>query len=600
MQFVINHLWQSSCFGLLAALLVFLLRHHSPKVRYWIWLSASMKFLIPFALLVSLGSIVPRPAQDTKASVPDPVFSTTLVQIAEPFSPVPGPTVPARARRTNNWAPIAAGSVWTLGFLAIALARFRSWLGVRATLRASTSIKLPIPVPALITPGAEEPGIVGFLHPVLVLPAQFLERLNPRQLGAILTHEMCHVRRRDNLFAAVHMVVEAIFWFHPLVWWVGSRMVEERELACDEEVLRRGCQPADYVQGILKVCSYYTESPLPCVSGVTGADVKKRLRAILAGTIAEELTGVRKAALAMVGLAALTVPLLIGVLTAPVIRAQSPPANTPRFEVASIKPCKEPNNGPSPRSSPGRLVEDCRELLNLIGNAYTTFANGRYNSNSEPAPIQGDPSWTRSASYNINAKAEGNPSVAMMLGPMMQRLLEDRFHLKIHRETREGPVYFLTVARGGPKLHPFKEGSCTPWAIPPQPLAPGTRQYCSITIRPGPTSSSMQGLGATIDEFSKTLPVDRPVIDKTGIAGRFDIRVRFSSEGTGMEGGAREIGPPPASDRSRASDPSKVPDRAGAPSIFVALQEELGLRLEAGRGPVETLVIDHIEKPSDN
>ena len=102
---------------------------------------------------------------------------------------------------------------------------------------------------------------------------------------------MCHVRRRDNFFAAVHMVVEAIFWFHPLVWWIGSRMVEERELACDEEVLRMGCEPADYVEGILKVCRLYTESPLPCVSGVTGADVKKRLRAILAGGIASELSG---------------------------------------------------------------------------------------------------------------------------------------------------------------------------------------------------------------------------------------------------------------------------------------------------------------------
>ena len=259
-------------------------------------------------------------------------------------------------------------------------------------------------------------------------------RRSYNRTGAILTHELCHVRRRDNLFAAVHMAVEAIFWFHPLVWWVGSRLLEERELACDEEVLRTGCEPSDYVEGILKVCRLYTESPLPCVSGVTGADVKKRLRSILEGTIATELSGARKAALAITGLAAVATPILIGVMTAPVIRAQSPPANTPRFEVASIKPCKDANNGPSSKSSPGRLVEDCHELLNLVGNAYTTYADGHLNFNSEPAPITGDPSWARSASYTINAKAEGNPSVAMMLGPMMQRLLEDRFHLKIYQE----------------------------------------------------------------------------------------------------------------------------------------------------------------------
>jgi bla regulator protein BlaR1 len=200
--------------------------------------------------------------------------------------------------------------------LAIALARCRSWWGVRTALRAGTSIELPIPIRALLTPGAEEPGIVGFLRPVLILPAQLLEHLNRGQLGAILTHELCHVRRRDNLFAAIHMVVEAIFWFHPLVWWIGSRMVEERELACDEEVLRMGCEPADYVEGILKVCRFYTESPSPCISGVTGADVKKRLRTILAGSIAPELSGAKKMALAAIGLAALAAPVVIGVLNA--------------------------------------------------------------------------------------------------------------------------------------------------------------------------------------------------------------------------------------------------------------------------------------------
>src|ERR1700724_4547626 len=91
--FIVNHLWQSSCFGLLAGLLAFVLRKNSAKVRYWVWLSASLKFLIPFALLVSLGSVVPRPAQ-RPVSVAAPVFPNTLVQIAQPFSPAPKATVP--------------------------------------------------------------------------------------------------------------------------------------------------------------------------------------------------------------------------------------------------------------------------------------------------------------------------------------------------------------------------------------------------------------------------------------------------------------------------------------------------------------------------
>ena len=584
--FISNHLWQSSCFALLAGWLAFVLRKNSPKVRYWVWLSASLKFLIPFALLVSLGSVVPRPTRHP-VSVPAPVFPNTLVQIAEPFSPALKATVPAHV--SLHWAPVAIAFVWALGFCAIALARCRSWLGVRAALRSSTPIELPIPVRTRITPGAGEPGIVGFLRPVLVLPTQLLEHLNPRELGAILTHELCHVRRRDNFFAAVHMVVEAIFWFHPLVWWIGSRMVEERELACDEEVLRMGCEPTDYVEGILKVCRFYLESPLPCISGVTGADVKKRLRAILAGSISRELNGARKAALAVIGLAALAAPITIGVLVAPVIQAQFAPANTPRFEVASIKPCSAPLNVPAPNSSPGRLATDCAELLNLMGNAYTSYADGRLKLNSEPTPITGGPSWVRNSSYDINARAEGNPSVLMMLGPMMQKLLEDRFQLKIHRQTSEGPVYFLTVARGGPKLHAFTEGSCMPWSVPPPPDAfkPGTK-ICGGMING--IASSVEAPGSTLDEFSKVLRilVDRPVIDKTGIAGRFDIRVRFSREGTVLD------------DIRLGKNPATAADPTGAPSIFVALQEELGLKLEAGRGPVDTLVIDHIERPTEN
>jgi len=111
--FIVNHLWQSSCFALLAGLLAFVLRKNSPKIRYWVWLSASLKFLIPFALLVTLGSVVPRPARD-QVSVAAPVFPNTIVQIAQPFPTASSPTVPART--PLDWVPVAIGVVWALGF----------------------------------------------------------------------------------------------------------------------------------------------------------------------------------------------------------------------------------------------------------------------------------------------------------------------------------------------------------------------------------------------------------------------------------------------------------------------------------------------------
>ena len=95
---------------------------------------------------------------------------------------------------------------------------------------------------------------------------------------SVTEHELCHARRRDNLTSAVHMIVETVFWFHPLVWWIGARLVEERERACDEAVLSLGSEPLDYAEGILTVCMSYVESPLSLVSGVTGANLKKRIQ----------------------------------------------------------------------------------------------------------------------------------------------------------------------------------------------------------------------------------------------------------------------------------------------------------------------------------
>jgi bla regulator protein BlaR1 len=145
---------------------------------------------------------------------------------------------------------------------AIALIRLRDWLRIRAAVRSSVLLEFPAKIEIRVSPGLLEPGVVGLLRPILLLPAGIVERLTTRQMEAVLAHEFCHVRRRDNLTAAMHMLVEAIFWFHPLVWWIGARLVVERERACDEDVLRLGSEPHVYAEAILNVCKHYLESPL--------------------------------------------------------------------------------------------------------------------------------------------------------------------------------------------------------------------------------------------------------------------------------------------------------------------------------------------------
>ncbi|MEO5925918.1 MAG: M56 family metallopeptidase [Bryobacteraceae bacterium] len=564
-EFIVNHVWQSSCAVLFAALLNFALRSNSPKIRYWVWLSASLKFLVPFALLVSMGSLVPQPPSGVTEVVP--VFSNTLVQISAPYSTAP--RVPAES--SQDWVPFSIGVVWVLGFLAITLGRYRDWLRVRATLRGSDHVALPIPILAVIVSGVAEPGIVGFLRPVLVLPAQLLERLDPEQLSAILTHEMCHVRRRDNVFAAVHMVVEAVFWFNPLVWWVGSRMVEERELACDEEVLRAGCEPTDYVEGILKVCRFCKESPLPCISGVTGADVKKRLLSILAGRISKELSMGKKALLAASGLTALAVPIAIGVLVASTIRAQSPPADADKFEVASIKRNVSGDRGRYIRPSIGHLSIINMPVKNLITYAYQVH----------DFQISGGPSWLSSEYYNVEAKAESAATPKQMEGVMLRVLLEDRFQLRVRHETKELPIYELRVVNES-KLRPSSDKECIAFD-PGNPLLPSQGQSVSdmcgyIGLGRGSLTARQVDLSDLAMAFSQVL--GRPVVDKTGITRKVEGSLKFDPAII-------------ANSPDGFSDPT-------LPSIFTAVEEQLGLKLESARGPVDVLVIERAERPSEN
>jgi uncharacterized protein (TIGR03435 family) len=285
----------------------------------------------------------------------------------------------------------------------------------------------------------------------------------------------------------------------------------------------------------------------------------------------------------------------IGILLmqASLSRAQTPP---PHFEVASVKlnsDCGNFRGGRVP-FSPGRITMECTTLQNLIQSAYVFFANG-VSLNQEMVQISGGPGWVESDRYDVAAKAEGAAQVEQMMGPMMRALLEDRFKLKIHRETKETPIYALTVAKSGLKLHPVKEGGCIPIDLNhlPQPPEPGQPRpnYCgNISMRMSPQGITMDARGLSMKEFAQRLSsiLDRKVVDKSGIAGQFDFHLEFAPDettrGFGGRGGAGEAA-------------SATPE---GPSVFSALQEQFGLKLMPDKGPVDSLVIDHVEKPSEN
>src|ERR1019366_6588453 len=303
------------------------------------------------------------------------------------------------------------------------------------------------------------------------------------------------------------------------------------------------------------------------------------------------LNGARRR-LAIAGLTAITA--VIGMLASPRSRAQSLQTD-PAFEVTSVKTnqgCRGAGRGSGGTTSPGRMTLECAELRDLILTAHGIYANG-----SSPDPrgfrmqVLGGPGWVDSERYDIAAKAEGNPPFTQLYGPMLRALLADRFQLKVHRETKEVPVYFLTVAKGGARLQPAKEGSCVASDINhalPQP-APGQP-------RPRACGSQVSGPEGTFDLYGATMAglstqlamrLDRDVSDKTGIVGMFDIHLEVSRADLALRalagGEVREAAP---------TTPLVATDSTG-PSIFTALQQQLGLRLESARGTVDSLVIDH-------
>jgi beta-lactamase regulating signal transducer with metallopeptidase domain len=314
MAALLDHLWQSTLFAAAIALVMPLFRRQAASLRFWLWFAASMKFLVPFALLVALG----RHVLDAFA----PAVTAPLLTAIHPA-----------AARFIMAAPLLAPSpvhipaaelaviVWAVGLIAISLFCLSRWLDLRASLREAYPVAADAPVPVKSAASFLEPGLVGVWRPVILLPKGLAQQLTQAEMDAVLAHELCHLRRRDNLLAALHMLVEGLFWFHPLVWWIGGRLVEERERACDESVVASGIRPLTYAEGILKICRFYVQSPLACASGVSGADLQMRLGAIMAGGPRTGLDASRRMLLAGMAVMTLLPPLTAGMLgTAPVSR----------------------------------------------------------------------------------------------------------------------------------------------------------------------------------------------------------------------------------------------------------------------------------------
>jgi uncharacterized protein (TIGR03435 family) len=480
-------------------------------------------------------------------------------------------------------------AVWLAGAIALSIRLIGGWIvaaRIRSTLvrpappewqqtlsRLKARVGVTRPVRLLTSARVQAPAVVGWIRPVMLVPIGALAGLPSEQLEALLTHELAHIRRHDYLVNILQSVAEALLFYHPAIWWVSGHIRTGRELCCDDAAVSLTGDAFTYALALAEIESSRPVHINAAVAAKGGS---------LTDRIARLLGQPRPASRTLPGPAVIVTAILM-VVMAYGLFGQS--AESPRFAVASVKRGSdwtlEVPMGVGPRPG-GRLTTTNAPLIFLIQRAYGVDAY----------QVVGGPAWINSDGYNIEAKPETNTDQKQMW-LMLQTLLADRFKLGLHRETRELPVFALTATKGGPKLAAPKGGACNETMPPPdaarqQPIAPP----CGPGIFKAGTGLTMQGINLTMAKFTGFLgrTIGREVIDRTGFTGKFDLHLEFAFDDAiaGL--------PHP----SRAGDADQSADPLLRASITIALRDQLGLRLEATKGPVEVLVIDHVERPTEN
>lgn len=609
-----NHLWQSTVFAAVAGLLTLTLRNHHARARYWLWSAASVKFLIPFSWLTAVGNQVSWVRHSSPATAA--AYGTNLyITVGEFSQPFTRPSMANISHATSAspsphlFESLLVG-LWLCGLFGVVVLWFIRWRRLSATVRTSVplhegcevellarlqhALHIPKPIEIRLSQNMLEPGIFGLRRPVLLWPAGISNRLAPKHLEAILAHELWHVRRRDNLAAALHMIVEALFWFHPLVWWVGARLVDERERACDEQVLELGSQREVYAESILKVCEFCLAAPLACVSGVTGSDLKKRMVHIMSTQVIRKLDFARKLLLTAAAFAALAVPITFGLLHATPSRAQSSDqtstASAHTFESFFIKPSADATPNPAYAGGNTHMIQmmfgpDGFQATNIT---LSTLIQEAYGVQADQ--ISGGPDWLNSDRFDVVAKVAkselpnfGLPAYKSATREMMQSALAQHTGLVAHTETRDLPVYALVVAEGGSKLHPSQgvpqpEGMTGPDG---RALVAAHRMKMEMG---GGQAIGLAAQRVAVTDFAQHLSrqLGSTVVDKTGLKGDYDFTLQWA-------------GAPTPND---AENPSAEKTAATAASLSAALEQQLGLKLQPVTQPMPIVVIDHIEKPA--
>ena len=575
---LIESVIRSTLIAAFAGLVLTLMRIKAPAVKHAVWAGVVLAMLLlPFVrkMIPKIPLPLLRPAiRETGALA---VLPPDLVGQAPGLRGALGPaSSPSHtADRRMDWPIVAylAGVFVFLIRLGIGMAR------VKALLRGTVSCAAPV--------------TVGWLRPQVILPDDS-SQWSQEKLDAVLAHEREHACRRDPLWQLFALLNRAVFWFHPLAWWLERKISGLAEEACDAAVLAHGYDPRDYSEFLLDLARTVRRAGARVGAlgvAMPGIGLEHRIRQMLSGVRVAQVSRAR-----MVCTAALCAIAAVIFAAGTLVHAQSVAKGHLEFEVASVRPTN-PNadggfkskdgkgGGLPPVLSHSRLTFSAT-LFGMVVRAYA-IKGCRPALQANCALLSGGPDWVKKDRFDILAKIpEGAPEYtfqqffdgkAPQIQLMLQALLAERFNLKVHREKKQMPVYALVIAKKGPNLK--KSAEVEKRELPDGTVIEARGLMVQPAVQPnGESVIRLNAKNASMQEVSEIFSsiLGRPVLDRTGLKGEFDFTMEYGADG------------------------DQPLTALGGPEVFTAFQEQAGLKLQATRAAVDVLVIDHAEKPTEN
>jgi len=594
---LVDFLWQGAFVGLLLWVALVMLRDRSPNVRYAVSCAALLALaVLPIVTIVALFASAARPDVTAASGAPIPADASRLPQTMLPI------WMMSETPRIEWLAVVQlwALPIWSIGVLLFSVRLAAAYWHSETARRGATPSDEPVlstvarlaqrmgitrAVLVVTSSLTDSPGVVGWLRPTILLPPATAMGLTPQQLEAVLAHELAHIKRHDYLVNLLQVTAETLFFYHPIVWWTSGQIRAERELCCDDIAVRSYGDAVGYARALTTLARKQLEAPAMTMAA-TGGSLMHRVRRLI--DAAPHDYGPSR----IPGVVALCLVVACLVLNLDWLQAFGQPqaADDVRFEVASVKPNNRNDGLIFDQARNGRWTATGHTLAGLIRAAYQV----------QEFQIVGGPEWINSDKFDVVATAPhdvppdvpgATPSRHQL---MIRTLLADRFKLSVHKDTREMPIFALVLARSDGRLGPNLRKSSRDCSNPA--TAPGSgatasapkglweSSPCGTSVGPGVILAGARTMAQIATAFSNLTntgsSLNRLVVDRTGLEGTYDVELRFTPEFI------PNVDSPgfPAIDRN-------------GPSIFTAVQEQLGLKLDAQRGPVEVLIVDRVERP---